>query len=742
VGVTDAAGESAVYTYDAVGNLLSIDRRSTATVSIIEFTPSGGPIGTSIIIYGTGFSSTPGENTVTFNGVGAAVTSAAATQMTATVPAGAVTGPIAVTSPSGSATSSTAFEVTNAAGAPIVSSFSPGIGMPGDALAIDGQNFDVAAFGNNVKVNVRGAPIESTSGTTHLNASIPAQGTSGRIRVTTAAGTGISTGDLFVPPAPYTPTDVAYTTRMAPGDNRTATIGVPNRIGLLIFDGTGGQRISVGLSAGPSAEVKILKPDGAVLKNSSTGAFPNFVDVTMLPTTGTYTIVLDPFSNGTGSVTVTLYNVPNDVSASILPDGDPVSVPISAPGQNGRLPFQGTAGQRISAKATVTSGSFGGCSWTLAILAPDGSTVGSVGSCGTSAFLEPVVLPVSGTYTYVIDPFSSNTGTASANLYNVVDLIGSISPDGSALSVNLGTPGQNARLTFEGTIGQRISAKTTVTAGAFGGCSWTLAILAPGGGTVGSVASCGTTAFLEPVVLPASGTYTYLVDPLSSNTGTGSASLYVVAADLTGSIGLAGSPVAVSLGSPGQNARLAFEGTASQRVSAKTTVNSGSFGCAWTTTILKPDGSALGSAGGCSGTVFLEPLTLPVSGTYTYVIDPAGSSTGEATAAAYDVVDVTGTLTVGDPAVPVSLTTPGQNATLTFSATAGQQATVRISSNAINGVTVKLLNPSGVVLTSVVSSAASFNLSTQTLPVSGTYTVLINPVLANTGSISVRVTNP
>jgi hypothetical protein len=150
----------------------------------------------------------------------------------------------------------------------------------------------------------------------------------------------------------------------------------------------------------------------------------------------------------------------------------------------------------------------------------------------------------------------------------------------------------------------------------------------------------------------------------------------------------------------------------------------------------------LGSAGGCSGTVFLEPLTLPVSGTYTYLIDPAGSSTGEATASAYDVVDVTGTLTVGDPAVPVSLTTPGQNATLTFSATAGQQATVRISSNAINGVTVKLLNPSGVVLTSVVSSAASFNLSTQTLTVSGTYTVLINPIFANTGSISVRVTNP
>lgn len=54
VAVIDTAGEAAVYSYDAVGNLLSISRYSSSLASIIEFTPNSGPIGTTVTIYGTG----------------------------------------------------------------------------------------------------------------------------------------------------------------------------------------------------------------------------------------------------------------------------------------------------------------------------------------------------------------------------------------------------------------------------------------------------------------------------------------------------------------------------------------------------------------------------------------------------------------------------------------------------------------------------------------------------------------
>ncbi len=49
--VVDPGSDTAVYNYDAVGNLLSISRQSSSVVSIIEFTPDSGPVGTAVTIF-------------------------------------------------------------------------------------------------------------------------------------------------------------------------------------------------------------------------------------------------------------------------------------------------------------------------------------------------------------------------------------------------------------------------------------------------------------------------------------------------------------------------------------------------------------------------------------------------------------------------------------------------------------------------------------------------------------------
>ncbi len=93
VGVVDPSGEVAQYSYDAAGNLLAITWSSSSQVSIIDFSPRSGPVGTTVTITGTGFSATPEQNTITFNGVAALVNFATTTQLVTAVPSGATTGP-------------------------------------------------------------------------------------------------------------------------------------------------------------------------------------------------------------------------------------------------------------------------------------------------------------------------------------------------------------------------------------------------------------------------------------------------------------------------------------------------------------------------------------------------------------------------------------------------------------------------------------------------------------------------
>lgn len=113
VGVVDGQGNAAVYNYDEVGNLLSIQRFTSSTIGIGIFVvaPNSARMGTNVTIQGFGFSATPSQNQVAFNGTAAPVVSATTTSIVATVPTGATTGPVTVTNANGTATSPTSFTV-------------------------------------------------------------------------------------------------------------------------------------------------------------------------------------------------------------------------------------------------------------------------------------------------------------------------------------------------------------------------------------------------------------------------------------------------------------------------------------------------------------------------------------------------------------------------------------------------------------------------------------------------------
>jgi YD repeat-containing protein len=172
-----ATGDVAIYRYDAVGNLLSIDRGPATDLNVIAAPPSATP-GSNVTIVGTGFSTTPSQNTVTFNGVAGTVVSATATQLVVTVPGSATTGNIVVTTPTATDTGPSLTILTPLA----VSSFTPAIGAPGTSVSVSGTSFQTGVANNRVSFNLKRAVLSSATSTA-LGTTVPTGATSGRLTI-------------------------------------------------------------------------------------------------------------------------------------------------------------------------------------------------------------------------------------------------------------------------------------------------------------------------------------------------------------------------------------------------------------------------------------------------------------------------------------------------------------------------------------------------------------------------------
>lgn len=309
---------------------------------------------------------------------------------------------------------------------------------------------------------------------------------------------------------------------------------------------------------------------------------------------------------------------------------------------------------------------------------------------------------------------------------------------GESKAVTISAANKIGLILFDGIALQRASLEVN----SFSLTSSRVAIYNPDGTALASTTFLTNGGLLDTPLLPATGTYTILIDPDGTNTGSIIFTLYN-ASDVTGTITPGGSPVTVITTIHGQNARLTFSGTAGQRVSLQLS-NSTFSGCiAVNDSIKKPDGTTLTYVDLCSASGFLEPITLPVTGSYSILIDPIGATVGSQTLSLYDVpADASNDTTIGSPAVGVTTTAPGQNAEVTFTCTSSQQVTVHLTGNTMGTMYLRLLNPDGTVLFSNYYNAVSFDLPAQTLPASGTYKVSFDPLGTSTGSINVTVTNP
>ncbi|MBZ5625544.1 MAG: IPT/TIG domain-containing protein [Acidobacteriia bacterium] len=156
---------------------------------LVDLVTWSAKVGKTVEILGQGFT---GATAVLFNGVSAPFTNVSDTYMTATVPGGALTGPVTVTTFTASLTGNRNFLVT-----PQIKSLSPASGAVGTSVAITGVSLT-----QTTSVNIGGKAAGFTvNSDTQVTATVPAGAKTGKpIIITTAGGIATSTAKFAVTP--------------------------------------------------------------------------------------------------------------------------------------------------------------------------------------------------------------------------------------------------------------------------------------------------------------------------------------------------------------------------------------------------------------------------------------------------------------------------------------------------------------------------------------------------------------
>jgi hypothetical protein len=195
VPATATTGKISVGTAAGTGESTT-DFEVIGAPKVESFSPPKGNIGATVVINGKNFINV---SAVKFNNTTVAAanyTVDSDIKITAKVPAGALTGKISVTTPAGTGQSTSNFIVEVP---PQVNDFNPKTGLPGSSVVITGLNFSniTSVTINDIEVGGANYTVDSP---TQITAKVPANGTSGKIKVTNAVGSHTSTATFYVTP--------------------------------------------------------------------------------------------------------------------------------------------------------------------------------------------------------------------------------------------------------------------------------------------------------------------------------------------------------------------------------------------------------------------------------------------------------------------------------------------------------------------------------------------------------------
>jgi large repetitive protein len=691
-------GTSTQYSYDAVGNVTSVNKASVTTVAITEFTPNSGPVGTVVTIYGSGFNTTAASNTVKFNTTTASVTAATATQLTVTVPTGATTGKITVQKGATTTTSAANFTVGANVAAPTITSFTPTIGNQGAAVTITGTNFQ-DVLSNKVAFGSQGAFVSASTPTTiFANAS-----SSGQISVSTTFGKALTTNDFFALPSFILPSEVGFAGRViADGSALTvSTTAVAGKRAVVLFTALTGGNYGLaltGVTLTPAAtasdfvRVQVFKPDGSPLVD--VGCFPltgkgcKFNVFNAEP--GSYLVTINPGLFTPTAMTMSLW-ASTDITSSPSLDVA-LTANIDRPGRNLRYTLMGAATQQLGILISPPTGGLATGYAFASVFNPDGSQLGYFAESGLypAQYYSPI-LATTGRYTVVVDAAGPTdlTPSAGGNLTGTVQATFSLNDVALILD---GTPtvyrGKGTNPNFKALAGGNYSigiSAITLTPAATASDYITMRIGAPNA-PLQTTDCYPVTGIGCKYSIPNATAGTYSLDVLAGQTATTALTMSLWAStDITVATSF-NTQVTANIDRPGRNIRYLINVLANQRFAATLGSPTGalvSSGAA--ASLVQSNGANLGRLTLSPGQSlqqydFQAP---PVTGQYPLVVDAYGTgATG--TVRLTPVQDVSATLIVDGAASTIGPTLVGQHINASFTAATGGNYAIGLSALALS----------------------------------------------------------
>ncbi len=400
--------------------------------TVSSFSPTSGVIGTSVTVTGSGFGAAPSANSVTLNTRPVSLTSASTTSLTFTVPEGATSGWIDVSTVVGTASTNSSFIVLPPNGNMGTQMISIGGGAGFGGIGVSPSSFlwtftDLTGMRLGISISLTnvmppGSPLKwiltRPDGIQLFNSSTAATQFDIPIGLVPMTGTYsllLDGGGTVSASAVVTVTPDLLTTIGFDQAPLSVNIAVPGQNAVLTFPGIQGSGYSLvasNFAGGNTYNVSVTPPSGTKTFMGVVSATQNVMPLFMLQETGPYQILIDPVQSVTSAPAFTL--LADDSIGSISPG---VMTPMAVvSGRAKRLSFPWSAPTLLGMTITVPSNAdiyaslsdpFAGpfAFWLPAVF--PGSTVYTTGNYGTS---------ISGTYSVRAITRSTAAGSVSVRV--------------------------------------------------------------------------------------------------------------------------------------------------------------------------------------------------------------------------------------------------------------------------------------------------------------------------------------